>query len=304
VTGLASVLLVAAGLHAPQASQAPTFAASVEAVYLDVFVTQDGRPVTGLSDGDFELRVDGRRRAVELVAVESLPLRAFVVLDTSGSVRGLKLAELQAGVLDLLRGLRPGDEAALVSFDHEIAVRVPPTGDLARLERGVREIRPQGSTALYDAIYAATLLATGRGRPLLVAFSDGEDNLSWLGAPQLLRALEESNVLVQVVASVPQEPPVPASVLGRAQPRAEPIYVRTLRRLAEVTGGQFWPAATPERLAKAFPAILEAMRTRYVLRFEPEAPRRPGLHTVDVRLVRRGGKVHSRRAYFVGPASR
>ena len=301
MTALAPVLLAAAWLQAPQA---PTFATDVEGVYLDVFVTHDGRPVTGLAEQDFELRVDGRRRALELVAVESLPLRAFVVLDTSGSVNGEKLAQLQAGLLELLRGLRPGDEAALVTFDHEVVVRVPPTGDVARLERGVREIRPQGSTALYDAIYAATLLATGRGRPLLVAFSDGEDNLSWLDAPQLVRALEESNVLVQVVGSVPPETPIPTQSRVRPQPPPEPSYVRTLRRLAEVTGGQLWPAATPERLAKAFPAILEAMRTRYVLRFEPETPRRPGAHTIDVRLVHRAGKVHSRRAYFVGPVSR
>jgi VWFA-related protein len=301
VTALAPALLAAAWLQAPQT---PTFATDVEGVYLDVFVTHDGRPLTGLAERDFELRVDERRRAVELVAVESLPLRVFVVLDTSGSVSGEKLAELQAGVLDLLRGLRPGDDAALVTFDHEVVVRVPPTGDVARLERGVREIRPQGSTALYDAIYAATLLATGRGRSLLVAFSDGEDNLSWLDAPQLVRALEESNVLVQVVGSVPPEERIPSLSHVRPQPPPEPRYLRTLRRLAEVTGGQLWPAATPERLAKAFPAILEAMRTRYVLRFEPETPRRPGLHTIDVRLVGRAGKVQSRRAYFVGPASR
>jgi hypothetical protein len=38
------------------------------------------------------------------------------------------------------------------------------------------------------------------------------------------------------------------------------------------------------------------------LRFEPEAAQRPGLHTLEVRLVRRGGAVHCRRSYFAGPA--
>jgi Ca-activated chloride channel family protein len=259
----------------------------------DVFVTADGRPVTGLAERDFELRDGGRRREVELVAVESLPLRTYVVLDTSGSVDGEKLRQLQAGVVTLLRGLRPGDEAALVTFDHEIVLRVPPTAELQRLERGVRGILPEGATALYDALYAGTLLAGGHQRSLLVAFSDGEDNLSWLETQELHRVLQESNVLAQVVASVPERPPLP-----------EPAHVRALRRLAEITGGQLWPADSPERLASAFAAILEAMRTRYVLRFEPQYPQRPGLHEIEVRLVRRSGKVHCRRAYFVGPASR
>ncbi len=288
----------------PQAPQTPTFAADVEAVYLDVFVTRDGRPVTGLTERDFELRVDGRRRAAILAAVEALPLRVFVALDTSGSVSGDKLAQLRAGGLDLLRGLRPGDEAALLTFDHEIAVRAPLTNDIARLELAILALKPRGSTALYDAIYAATLLAAGRGRTLLVVFSDGEDNLSWLDGPQVIRALEESNVLVQVVASLPPDPPTPSFSRMAPLPPPEAAHVRTLRRMAEVTGGQLWAAATTASVSDAFRAVLEAMRTRYVLRFEPESPRRPGLHTVDVRLVRRSGKVLSRRAYFVGPNPR
>ncbi len=190
-----------------------------------------------------------------------------------------------------------------MTFGHEIAVRVPSTRELARVERGLRGILPGGSTALRDALYAGTLLASGPGRPLLVLFTDGEDNLSWLDAHELQRVLEESNVLVQTVGFVPPESPT--HFPGRAQPPpGESPHVRTLRRLAEVTGGQFWPAAAPARLADAFSAIVEAMRLRYVLRFEPEHPRREGRHELDVRLRHRRGKVHCRRAYFVSRSPR
>jgi VWFA-related protein len=294
--------MLLASATAQAAVQAPTFSVEVEAVYVDVFVTHAGRPVTGLTQADFELRDSGRRRDVELVAVETLPLRTFLVFDTSGSVDGAKLAQLQAAGLALLRGLRPGDEAALLTFGHEIAVRVRPTPDLARLERGLRGILPGGSTALWDALYAGTLLA-GPGRSLLVLFTDGQDNLSWLDAAELRRVLEQSNVLVQAVGL---EPPAPRLLApGRTQPPpVELPYLRTLRQLAELTGGRFWPASSPDRLADAFGAIADSMRTRYVLRFEPMSPGRPGLHPIDVRLVRRSGRVHCRRAYFVGPASR
>jgi len=42
------------------------------------------------------------------------------------------------------------------------------------------------------------------------------------------------------------------------------------------------------------------MSTRYVLRFEPDRVRREGLHHLEVKLTRQG-KVHCRKAYFVGP---
>jgi len=190
-----------------------------------------------------------------------------------------------------------------LTFDQEIRVRVPPTSDRDRLGRAVGGILPGGATALYDALYAGAILASGRARSLLVVFTDGEDNLSWLDAAQVRRVLQESNVLVQAVGIVPAE----ETTLypdGSSRPTAERPHVRTLRQLTEVTGGSFWPAASPDRLADAFLAILEAMKTRYILRFEPDRVRKEGLHQLDVKLVRRKGKVHCRKAYFVGPPAR
>ena len=297
MTALAGALL---GLVVGQAPP-PTFTVDVEAVYVDVFVTEANRPVAGLSEADFELRDNGVRQRVELVAVESLPLTTFLVLDGSGSVRGEKLVQLQAAARALLAGLRPADEVSLVTFDQEIQVRVRPTTDRARLQRGVGGILPGGATALFDSLYAGAMLASGRGRSLLVLFTDGEDNLSWLDATQVQRVLLESNVLVQAVGVVPREDPPPRPG-GRpaSRPGTEPPQVRTLRHLAEITGGRFWAATSPERLSDAFLAILEAMRTRYVLRFSPDRVRREGLHELEVKLTRRKGKVHCRKAYFVG----
>jgi VWA domain-containing protein len=155
--------LAAALLAGVVAQEPPRFTVETEAVYVDAFVTEANRPVTGLTEADFELKDDGAPQRVELVAVESLPLTTFLVLDTSASVAGEKLVQLQAAARGLLGGLRAGDEAALVTFDHEIRVRVPPTGDRARVERGVNGILAGGSTALLDAVYAGTMLASAAG---------------------------------------------------------------------------------------------------------------------------------------------
>jgi VWFA-related protein len=266
-----------------------------------VFVTEGGQPVVGLTASDFELKDKGVRQPVELVGVESFPLTTFLVLDTSGSVDGDKLEKLQAAGRALLGGLRVGDEASLVTFDQEVRVRVPPTSDRERLERALLGIRPGGATALFDALYAGTMLASGRGRSLLVVFTDGEDNLSWLEARQVRRVLVESNVLVQAVGIVPEADRAALPETLRAREPREAPHVQALRQLAEVTGGRFWGASAPDRLADAFLAILEAMKTRYVLRFEPGRAKREGLHELEVTLTRRKGKVHCRKAYFVGP---
>jgi len=291
VSALGLLLLAAA----PAQAAPPTFAARVEAVYVDVFVTEGRRPVAGLSAADFELRDNGVRQEVELVAVEAMPLPTFLVLDASGSVTGDKLVQLHAALRTFVARLRPEDEAALLTFDHEVRMLMPRTRDRRALAGAIDEVRPGGSTALFDALYAGTQLAAGRERALIVLFTDGEDNSSWFDAGQLRRVLEESNVLLQTVGVVPMESRVPAP---------DTPHVRLLRQLAEVSGGRFWPAASPGGLASAFVAILDAMKTRYLLRFEPALDAPPGRHELDVRLVRRGGRVHSRKAYYLGPRPR
>ena len=272
------------------ARQPPSFGVEVTVVYVDAFVRDGNEPVAGLTAADFALTDDGVPQEVELVSTESLPLRTVLVLDTSASIDGDKLRQLQAAGRAFVRGLRAGDETALVGFDEELRLRVPFTGDTVRLARGLDGVLPGGATALYDALYSGLTLASGRGRSLLVLFTDGEDNMSWLDAAQLARAVEESDVLVQVVAAAPASR---AREVGSS-------YLRCLRQLAEATGGRLWRAESPADLAPAFEAILRAMKTRYVLRFEPRGAARPGLHRLELTLLRKRASVQCRKTYFVG----
>jgi hypothetical protein len=74
-----------------------------------------------------------------------------------------------------------------------------------------------------------------------------------------------------------------------------------LREIAETSGGRFWGADSPDRLRRAFTAVADAMRHRYVLRYEPEGVRREGWHRIEVRLKAGKGDVHVRRGYWVAP---
>jgi VWFA-related protein len=307
---MSAFVLALAALAAPlPAPQAPTFGVSVESVYVDVFVTDGGAPVLGLTAVDFELKDDGRRQEVEIAGTEEMPLTTLLVLDTSGSVAGEKLEQLREGVRAVLRARGAADTVGLVTFDQEIRVRVPPGSDPALVERALAAAQPGGATALYDALYAGTVLASDRGRSLVVVFTDGEDNLSWLDARAVARVLEVSNVLVQVVGIGAPDVSEPVSNVARGSygdirrsPAPEPPHVGLLRRLAESTGGRFWPAGKPRDIAAAFEAMVAAMKTRYVLRFDPGHAHRAGRHEVEVKLRKgRRGKVHCRKAYFAAP---
>lgn len=291
----------ASPLSAGATQETPTFAASVESVYVDAFVTRDRQPVLGLGAASFELEDDGERQAVELVAIESLPLTVLLAFDTSGSVEGRKLAALRSASEAFLAGLRPADEIGLLAFSHEVRWLARPSPDRSKLTLALDGMRASGGTAVWDALYTALAVIDTRSRMVVILFTDGEDNMSFLGPAQVKAAAERSNALVQVVGFRP--PPAGGGRIVRyVVDPPEPEHVRALRQTAEVTGGRFWEPSAPERLADAFRAIVAAMNTRYVLRYEPKGTPRPGFHRIELRLRGQKGEVHARRGYWrAGP---
>ena len=300
-------LLVAAAASVPAVAQQPPplrFDTGVESVYVDAFVTKDGQPVTGLTASAFELRDGNAPRPVELVAVEALPLTALLAFDTSSSVEGEKLLALRRASEAFLDGLRPADELGVVTFSHEVLWLARPTHDRDQVRRALAACRARGATSLWDGVHAALGLLPPQVRSLVVVFTDGEDNMSWLDERQVKAAAQRSNAVIHAVGLRPEQPPpVPAAFPRGSQiPQSPPELeqVRALRQTAEMTGGRFWTAESPDRLRQAFAAIVAAMNSRYVLRFEPAAGAAPGWHPIQLRLRGAKGDLRARAGYFVG----
>ena len=306
MSAIALALLI---LAAP--AQPLSFGASVESVYVDVSVSRRGEPVLGLTARDFELKDNGERQTIQLATTDPMPPTTLLVLDVSGSVAGETLDRLRQGAESVTRALHPGDGLGLITFNETVALRAAPSSDRSAFRGALLSIQAGGATSLYDALYAGAVLGSQRGHSLLVLFTDGEDNASWLSIRDVERALGTSNILVQVVGVTPAETIVAAGNLrlgpwstrpqgsGSRSPAAR--RVAELTSLAEATGGRFWQAGSTRELSSAFESMLAALRTRYVLRFDPASQRRPGLHKLTVKLRGRRGEVHCRKSYFVPP---
>jgi len=163
-------------------NQGALFRSAVEEVRVDVLVTDGRRSVTGLRPSNFELRDCGVVQTIENVDVSEQPFSVLLALDTSSSMEGASLRQLQDGATAAVDALRPGDRASIVTFNEAIARATPWTGDRASLGATIDQLRAAGTTSLYDAATAAMLQRDpepGR-RNLLIVFTDGEDTSSWL----------------------------------------------------------------------------------------------------------------------------
>jgi Ca-activated chloride channel family protein len=279
-------------------AQQPTFRAGIEIVRLDVSVTRDDEPVVGLTAADFEVRDNGKRQQLAGVLREEVPLDVYFVFDTSGSVRGRKRDDLRRAAHAFLSGLVPGDQAALLTFSHEVCLLRPLTADLGAVGRVVDALEPGGSTALNDGIYAALLQRTpNQRRAVLVAFSDGLENVSWLTVDTVVEAAKRFDAVIYGVTLLAPSSPPRVSVRQPATfpaPREDEL----LRRVALATGGRVWAADSSERLENTFTDVLREIRSRYLLTYEPEPAGRPGWHDVQVKVKRSKGVVTSRPGYY------
>jgi VWFA-related protein len=304
----ASALSIVLALSALAGQEPLRFPSQVDNVYVDAFVTHKGKPVTGLTAENFEIRDNGMRQQVRLVSLDAVPVTVLLVFDTSASVAGEALGHLKAAGHAVLDGLRPGEQAALVTFNQEVVVRVPPDADLARVREELDRIRARAATALYDAAYVGFALPVRGTRSVIVLFSDGEDNSSWLEAEEVQAAAVRTDALLQVVGTTQSVDEVHRRLRGETPTGPEIRHVRSsrvddLRRIAESTGGRFWQAERTEHLKDTFTRILGEMRTRYLLTYQPTGVERGGEHRLEVRLRGAKGKVRSRDGYFV-PAAR
>ena len=281
--GCCALLLSLAGTVGPDEQAPPAFSAEVDAVYVDVFVTSRGEPVTGLKAGDFEVTDDGVRQAATLVQTETVSVAPLLLFDTSGSVRGPKLRDLKAAGHAFVDGLAGRDEGAVLAFSHELSLLARATPRREALHQAIERLEPGGATALCDALYLAFKLPLGQGRPVIVLFTDGEDNVSWLGRDEVREAALQSSALLYVVATGSSDAPEAAF----------------LRETAEATGGRYWNAGASDRLTRRFLDILSAMRTRYLLTYEPHGVKREGRHRLKIEVRGRKVDVRHRREYVI-----
>jgi Ca-activated chloride channel homolog len=274
----ASLALIAPALLR---SQEPAFSSKVEAVRVDALVTERGQPVRGLRAADFEVIDNGVTQDVDLVSFEQVPLNLVLVFDMSSSVVGERLDHLRDGARTVLEGLKPDDQAGLITFSHMVVRGSELTTDLNRVRAALRGTFWPGQTALIDAVYSAIVVGEADvGRALLIVFSDGLDTASWLTEDAVLDTAKRSDVVVYGVAAG-----------GSPQ-------MSFLRNLSELTGGALLDAGSTENLGTTFERILREFRQRYLISYSPRGVRRPGWHRLDVRIKGRAATVKARPGYL------
>ena len=211
---IALCCLASAALHA-QSDQ----------VLTQVLVTPPHSLAVGrLTRSDIEIQ-QGKHKTEQATALvgEDPPLEVGILLDESGSARHSVLepflaASALAWTAAALR--RSGGNAFLLAFNDQVIVSTGLTSDVAQLKQTLKQLRPIGGSAVWDALISAaekfdSLSPTERPTArVVVLITDGSDNASRANERECLKYLQMSGVRVYAVAFSSGAAPTGMNLLG------------------------------------------------------------------------------------------
>jgi VWFA-related protein len=274
-----------------------TISDNVNMVVLDASVVRPGGGyVTGLKKEDFKIFDDHAARPISQFASVDTPVTIGLVVDNSGSMLRKRPEVITAG-LAFAKQSNTQDEFFVINFNNSVVRGLPEqtlfTDNIQALRDALFFGRPKGQTALYDAIaYSLKHLEFSKQeRRALIVVSDGGDNVSQIRLPELIRLIEASRATIYTV--------------GLFDPEANDLNPGVLRRLASVSGGEYFQPTLNE-VMPVFDKISRDIRNRYTLAFVPEqGSDKRVVRTVKVTAQQAGRKllVRTRTAYIMKPVS-
>lgn len=289
VVALASIVVAAV--------QPRVFRSGIDLVRFSVAVLDaKGKLIPGLTMGDFQIIEDGTPQTITFFAAgeddgSRPPLHLGLLFDTSESMTD-DLAFSKTAAVKFVNGLPEASDITFVDFDTEVRVARYTQNDFPRLVERIRATRPQGWTALYDAMGVYLDGASGQdGEKVLVIYTDGGDTRSNVMYKDVMDMLKASDVTAFSVGLLDNQP---SSVRTDQRMR--------LQDIAAVTGGQALFPSSKEQLDEMYAKIIEEVHIRYSLGYLSTNTKADGAwRKVEIKITRPGLKnirIRTRPGYF------
>ncbi|MGA2273534.1 MAG: VWA domain-containing protein [Bryobacteraceae bacterium] len=261
-------------------------------------VDKNNRLVTDLPESAFSVTENGVPQTIKEFRREDVPVSLGLIIDNSGSMRE-KRAKVAAAALDLVKASNKDDEVFIVNFNDDAYLDLPHgkdfTNDIAEMEEALSHIDSRGGTAMRDAIRMSIDHVKQKGhhdKKVLVVVTDGNDNSSVISLENLVKAAQQSEVLIYSVGLLSEEE-------RREAVRAK----RALEELATATGGEtFFPKDLSE-VDRYAEDVARDIRSQYTIEYSPSNTAMDGSYRMIKVAVNAPGhpSVRTRSGYYATP---
>jgi VWFA-related protein len=205
----------------------------------------------------------------EAVGGEVIPVTTMLVIDISGSMdKGNKIGAARDAAKAYVNGMRPEDQAGLITFDTNVYSVQDVTADKAALIAAIDGLKTGSDTAMYDGILEATKALEGvSGRKAILVLSDGLDNQSSATEENIVNNVGPSGLTVSAIGF--GEP----GVTGQAG-----IDEAGLKSLTGRTGGQYAYVSDAATLTTLYQQTGQAFQSEYAVTYVSPSTLRDGIN--------------------------
>jgi len=195
----------------PQEQGDARFTAQSTEVIVPVTVTDyRGRYVSDLEAKDFRILDEGRPQKITFFSHDpKQPVVIGFLVDTSSAMR-IHWKTFQEAILELVWALLPGDPrytGYLITYGNSAELSVNTTSDSELIAAKLRQAKPSGTSALYDAIYRACTdrkLVPGEPyepRRVIVVIGDGHDSGLKRSLDQVIELAQRNLVTIYAIST-------------------------------------------------------------------------------------------------------
>jgi len=287
-------MLVAATLIVAAQQETPTFKATTQIVSVPATVLDaQGRLVPNLEQDEFTILDNGKPQQVTFFQNETQPFTVVVMLDYSASMTS-SLDLLRAAAEQFLLRMLPQDKGQVGAFSDRIEFSGQFTNDRDDLISALRDLQYGNPTRLWDAVdQSIEMLKPVDGRKVVLVFTDGDDTYSKTGFGTVLDRAKQNEVMVYAIGL--QSTYFNGQRMVRSQPD------RSLKKIAEETGGGYFELKKTDELAPTFTRVAQELHSLYTLGFSP-AVLDGKEHKLDLKMKQSGMVARARKTYVASAA--
>jgi VWFA-related protein len=204
-----------------------------------------------------------------VVGGEAIPVTTMLVIDISGSMdKNDKIGAAKEAAKAYVSGMRPGDQAGLITYDTQVYAVQPITSDIPTLVSAIDGLQTGSDTAMYDALIEAEKALEGvSGRKAIIVLTDGMDNQSSSAVDDVINGIGESGLSISAIGF--------GDITATGQ---EGLDEAGLRTLAEGAGGQYAFATDAQTLSTLYRQYGRSLQSEYAITYISPSPLRDGVN--------------------------
>ncbi len=295
-----------------EVSEGDVVRVDTDLVTLTATVTDSrGRYRADLLQNDFAVYEDGVKQELAYFNTgDRVPMSLGILFDTSGSMID-KIEGVEDAVRHFVKSVAPGDEIFLIRFSDDAELAQDFTDDHRRILRVIEDLKPRGSTALYEAVLLGLQkVKSGKHRKrALLLLTDGNDTASTVTFNDVLTLARKSEVIIYALGIGHGEKgsyghDILGGILGRRD--KDEVDMKVLNGLAGATAGRAFylenaHAGGRDLVDEAAAEVANELKQQYTLGYRPTNKRRDGsFRQIKVELSDRSLHVRTKGGYYAG----